>query len=103
MNNEEIYIRDSYTCQKCGCSDQSKLSIAHRIKQGTQTAKQIYKYMIQNHNVYLNKAQINKIIHHSYNRVAACQKECNDSFNIFYKPVERDNLLEKIILKLNYI
>ena len=82
---------------------QSKLSLAHRIKQGVQSEKFIYKYMIEHYNLDLSNKQIKQIIHHPENLVVACRGACNDSFNIFYKPVERNELLEKIIDKLNLI
>jgi len=37
------------------------------------------------------------------NLVTACSGSCNDSQNIFFNPVERDKLMDKILQKRGFI
>jgi hypothetical protein len=95
-----IYSRDFFRCQKCGKDrNQTILGIAHRIKQGKGTEKYIKQFALDRFGLDLKKYEIKKIIDHEDNMVVACNNRCNDSFNIFYKSVQRDELLEQIICK----
>lgn len=96
-----VYTRDFFSCQKCGGVE--NLGIAHRIKSGKGTQKYIKNFMISKYNITLNMMQVNQIINDPLNLILACNGDCNDSFNIFNKPVQRDELLQKIIYKLGFV
>lgn len=96
---EKVYDRYNNTCQKCGKIGNifsGYLSVAHRIAQNQTSEKHIRNYIFNKYSYELRKKDIDKIIHHKYNTVLACKGNCNDSFNIFYNPLKRDNLIEKI-------
>jgi hypothetical protein len=97
FDKQKIFERDNYTCQRCGCTDHSKLSIAHRIKQGEGTLNYIKKTLTRRNIFFADKVIIEKIINSPLNVVTACQQGCNDFYNIFNKPVERDKLLDDIL------
>ena len=104
-----IMERDLYICQRCGKNrNQAKLEIAHRIKQGKKTSKKnqtvnfIKKFMIENYDIYIKKSDAIDIIDHEYNLVVSCDI-CNSSFNLFNKPVPRDELLIQILIKRGII
>lgn len=91
-----IFSRDGFICQTCGKPVYNRQpQIAHRIKQGKQTVNFLLK-----HKKNLTIKQCEAIIHHNLNLVTVCSLKCNDSCNIFFKPVERDELIEKIIGEL---
>ena len=97
---ELVFARDFYVCQKCGNNE--NLGIAHRIKQGHGTINYIKKFVMKKYNLTLKKYQILEIINDPLNLVVACNGACNDSFNIFNKPVQRDELIIKILYKLGF-
>lgn len=100
-----IFIRDGYVCQRCGKNQQeSWLTIAHRIRKGSGSEKWVYNFVYKKYGKELKLNFIREeILNHPDNLVVACAGACNDSVNIFFKPVERDKLLIKIIKKLNII
>lgn len=94
----EIFQRDGFTCQCCGYfGNMSNLSVAHRIKQGKGTLNFIKKFLAKNNIYYNNSFITDNMINHEKNVVVACRGACNDSFNIFFNPVERDKLLMEIL------
>ena len=94
-----VLSRDGYICQQCRilCSPY-QLQIAHRIKKGKGTLNHIKKNFVVD-NMTDNDIK-DKIIDNPMNLVTTCSLRCNDSMNIFYKPVERDSLIKKIIESL---
>jgi hypothetical protein len=104
MTQEQRYriaARDFFSCQKCGKAVGTNGQVAHRIKQGKGSEKYIQNYLIQNYEIFKKLSWIREnIIDNGMNVVYCCSLQCNDSFNIFNKPVERDELLEKIIKKV---
>jgi hypothetical protein len=96
-----IFSRDFYTCQKCGKNkDMSQLQVAHRIRQGKGSEKYI-KEFTDKLGLDLSKTFIREnIINHESNMTTTCSLECNASFNIFFKPLERDALLLRILEQL---
>jgi hypothetical protein len=103
LTKYEILARDGFQCQKCGKLGLN-LQAAHRIKQGNKsskknsTVKHIHNYVLRKYKRELTKQEIYKIIHDERNLVTSCDK-CNDYFNIFFKPVERDQLIDLIYEK----
>lgn len=99
LSKEKILCRDGYSCQKCGKT--GYLELAHRAKQGKGTQRYIYNFIRDNYNVYLKKKDILSIMHDSENLVTSCPG-CNSSFNLYFKPVERDALIKRIY-EINFI
>lgn len=96
MNRQEIFSRDGYICQVCGKPIFNRQpQIAHRIKQGKQTVNFLLKLKKN-----LTIKQCESIIHNRFNLVTVCSLKCNDACNIFFKPVERDELIKKIMQEL---
>lgn len=109
VDRKKIYSRDFFLCQRCFKGrNEVNLEIAHRIKQGDKRSKKNYtfnfirNYVLEKHGIEVSKSQIIEIIDHDYNVVLSCSK-CNDYFNIFNKPEERNDLLNKILVNLGYI
>jgi len=106
LNQDEYYsilVRDNFTCKQCGKTPGiSGLQIAHRIKNGVGTENYIQNYYHLKHgfNFALSMKTIKAIINHPDNLVTVCSLRCNDKQNIFYNPVERDELLLQIIDKV---
>lgn len=99
---KQVLIRDFFSCQRCGKSPGvNGLQIAHRIKSGTGTEKYIQFYLetVQHQEWFLKDIR-EKIIDHPLNLVTTCSLSCNDSFNIFNNPEERDRLINKILINL---
>lgn len=98
----KIMIRDFFTCQKCyKMPGMSGLQIAHRIKSGKGTEKYIQFYLeTVQHQEWLLKEIREQIIDHPLNLVSTCSLSCNDSFNIFNNPEERDKLINEILSDL---
>ena len=91
-----VLMRDCYTCQRCGKNVYiSQLQIAHRIKSGKGTLNHIKKNFSVDK--MTDKDIKENIIDHPLNLVTTCSLRCNDSFNVFNNPVERDKLLNKIM------
>jgi len=94
----EIIVRDRFVCQRCGKPVGVYGQLAHRVKSGKGTLKFIENFLQQNYNKVLTKKDIkNKIIDNKKNLVLTCSLACNDSYNIFNRPMERDELLREII------
>lgn len=93
-----VYARDGYSCKKCG---KPAMQIAHKIRQGSKTIKNpVIKHiktdLLQ---IYNSDKSVNwifeNIVYHKFNLIASCQN-CNDSFNIWNKPVKAQKLLMEI-------
>lgn len=100
IDRYRIFIRDMFTCQKCGkrfSGWQGNLQIAHRIKQGEGTLDWIEGEIERRSCTRSRKWIQDNIIDHPYNTVTACSLACNDSFNLFYNRIEADKLLDKIL------
>lgn len=89
----KVFVRDNYQCQYPGCKFMGSmhLQIAHRISK----TKGNRKYIKKKFNLQTEK-DIDNVIHHELNLVSSCSKH-NSYFNIGNKPVERDELLDKIM------
>jgi 5-methylcytosine-specific restriction endonuclease McrA len=99
----EIFSRDFFTCQRCGATGQEKLTLAHRIKSGVGSEEFLIKYFEAVYNISLQKKQARDILDHQFNLVTACSGRCNDSYNIFFKPNEMNELIYKIAKDLKII
>ena len=102
MNAEQrnnIIERDNYTCQKCGATPgYDNLQIAHRLGNNKRAMRHIENFLELHYKKTLTKKFIQeKIIDNELDVVTTCSLECNASFNLFFRPVERDELLTKII------
>jgi hypothetical protein len=92
---KKVFVRDFFTCRRCGKAGANQL--AHRIHSGKESCRYIQNFISSRYGVDLTKTFINEdILNHPDNLVVACSLPCNDSFNIFYKPVQRDKLIIEI-------
>ena len=104
----EIFERDNWTCQNCGKNiEVDKMQIAHRIRQdasarGTTTIKMVREFWQKNFNETITKKYAKeKIIDNSLNITTVCSLGCNGVFNIYFRPLEVENLLNRIYEDLN--
>jgi len=96
---KKILVRDFYTCQKCGKSGSTQ--VAHRIHKGKESNRYIKNFVYNHYGIELTRAFVDEaILNHPDNLALACSLSCNDSFNIFYKPVQRDILIQQIYEKV---
>lgn len=92
-----IFARDGFICQTCGKPVYNRQpQIAHRIKQGKQSVNFLLK-----EKKCLTVKQAEAILNHELNLVTTCSLKCNDSQNIFFKPVERDELIKQILKEVD--
>jgi len=99
-----IFARDQYICQCCGkhVSTFNTPQIAHKIKSGKGSENHIASYIWEKYNKDRSKKWVKDyIIDNEMNLVSTCSLKCNDSFNIFFNPVERDALIDRIIEETN--
>lgn len=100
---KNVYARDAFMCQKCG---KPAIQIAHKIRQGSKTIKNpVIKHInVDLLHIYNIDKSVNwiweNVIYNEDNLIASCQV-CNDSFNIWNKPVQAQELLDIIYLKLD--
>lgn len=103
MDNDKyitIMARDGFICQECGATPGvAGLQLAHRIKKGKGSEKHIRSFFVR-FGIGLDKAKIREVLSHPDNLVTVCSLKCNDKQNIFYKTVERDELLWKIFRQI---
>ena len=98
FNKKKIFIRDFFTCQSCGGSIYHRHpQIAHKIKQGKGSEDFISKWLLERGYDWSRKKIRDDVINHPFNVVTACSLKCNDAQNLFYKPVDRDILLLRIL------
>ena len=97
-NRRQVIIRDFFTCQSCGEPVRmDKIQIAHKIHQGEESESHISNWL-NGKGLSWSKNRIREsIINNENNVCVTCCSRCNDKQNIFFKPVERDALLEKIL------
>jgi len=94
----KVFIRDFYTCQKCGKSPGiAGLQVAHRIKNGSGTIAWLKGILPKASEKWLQ----DNVINNPLNLATACCLECNDSFNIFFDEIESKKLLKKILLSID--
>lgn len=97
---DKVFSRDKYLCVNCGKHIQTYNScqIAHSIKSGKGSENHIMSYIWQHYQKDRSRKWVNKyILNCEMNLSSVCSLSCNDSRNIFYKPIERDLLIDKII------
>jgi len=99
---QRIMARDNYTCMRCGKTGIG-LELAHRVKRGKGTAETLVKYFRQAYQKELSKKECEDIIDDDDNLVVACSGSCNSSYNIFFRPIEAVELIEKIGIKKGII
>ena len=98
IDREHIFARDSYTCCNCGQPVlKGQPQIAHRIKQGKGTENYLKKYIMSKYGIFAKPVLIKRIVHHEKNLRSTCCLSCNDAQNIFYKPEQRDRLVDEIL------
>ena len=95
---EEVFIRDMYTCQKCGKTPgQDGLQIAHRMHQGKQTENYIIGVINAEYGVSVSRKWVkDHVIDHPLNVATSCP-DCNSYFNLLFKRVEAKKLLDTIL------
>lgn len=103
FDRRKIMVRDYWTCITCGERvDQHLIQIAHKIKQdktqgGRGSVAHISDWLEKTHGLLLSKTEIiANYINHPFNVCVTCSQICNDAQNIFYSPIKRDALLERI-------
>ena len=108
FNKKLIAIRDFWHCQSCGKKvDIQDYQIAHRIKQdktqkGRGSVAHVRQWLVDHYGLDMSTTEIvSDIINHPANVCVTCCSRCNDSMNIFNKPVARDSLLRKIMKDLH--
>ncbi len=98
----EIFARDFFTCQRCGKTGIG-LTVAHKIKRGVGSQEWLISYMLKNCEIlHVKKSTAEDILDDPDNLVTACFGRCNDSYNIFHKLAQRDELINGILKKRGY-
>jgi hypothetical protein len=103
MNSEsrdKVFARDLYRCVICGEHIQryNSCQIAHHVKSGKGSELHIMAYLWSKYKKDRSRAWVNKyILDNEMNLSSVCSLKCNDACNIFFKPIERDALIDKII------
>jgi len=95
-----IFCRDEFICQKCGCHivKNGSPQIAHKIRQGKQAETHVMIYLWDKYKKDRSRKWCRDyIINNELNLASTCSLDCNSSFNIFGKPIERDKLIDLII------
>jgi len=96
----KVFARDEYLCQVCGkhISVNGSPQLAHRIRQGKQAEKHCMIYIWNKYNKDRSHNWCKDfIIDSDLNLLSTCSLECNSRCNIFFKSIERDNLIDEII------
>jgi len=97
-----VFNRSGYLCEVCGSPIRGKNSpqIAHRIHKGKTAENHIMAYLWNTYGVDRNRRYVREnILENEKNLMAVCGGKCNDMCNIFFRPVERDALLDLIFQK----
>jgi hypothetical protein len=97
---DKVFCRDNFKCVICGKHIQTYNScqVAHSIKSGKGSENHIMAYIWSKYKKDRSRAWINKyILDNEMNLSSVCSLSCNDACNIFFKPVERDELIDRII------
>ena len=74
--------------------------MAHRIKSGKGSENYVISFIFHEYNETITKKEAKEILYDPENLITACRGNCNDSFNLFFKPLERDALIKKIYEKI---
>lgn len=96
----DIFHRDGYKCVACGKHMQTYNScqIAHSIKSGKGSENHIMAYIWSKYKKDRSRRWVQDfILDNPLNLSTTCCLSCNDSRNIFFNPVERDALIDRII------
>jgi 5-methylcytosine-specific restriction endonuclease McrA len=95
-----IFSRDQFLCTACGkhIVINGTPQLAHNIKSGKGSENHIIAYIWNTYRKDRSRKWVNKyILDNDMNLSSTCSLKCNDSKNIFFKPVERDALIDRII------
>jgi len=107
MNSEirdSVFTRNNYRCEVCGLHVQhyNTMQVAHKIKSGKGSELHIMVYIWEKYRKDRSRKWVNDfILDNELNLSGVCSLKCNDSKNIFFKPLERDALIDKIIEETN--
>jgi len=96
----KVFARDEYLCQVCGkhISANGSPQLAHRIKSGKGSQNHITAYIWNKYQKDRSaKWATDFIIDSELNLMSTCSLDCNSRCNIFFKSIERDNLIDEII------
>ena len=96
----KVIARSGFFCIVCNKPLQHKnnLQVAHRIHKGRQAEDHIMAFIWNNYRKDRSRKWVrDNILENQMNLVAVCSPPCNDKINIFFKVVERDELLIKIL------
>ena len=94
---ELVYKRDGGVCENCKKVLQyTQFQMAHRIKKGKGSEDFIKRYALNYYNKQITTKEAQKILNHEKNLATTCPGACNDAMNIFYNPLKRKLLIDKI-------
>lgn len=99
---DKVFSRNQYRCEVCGLHVQhyNTCQIAHSIKSGKGSENHIMAYIWEKYQKDRSRKWVNDfILDNPLNLSGVCSLKCNDSKNIFFKPIERDLLIDEIIEK----
>ena len=94
-----IFDRDAWMCP-CGYPVRffHTEQIAHRIHKGKQSTNYIIYFIRDNYKEDVSRKWVyENVLNHDKNIIGVCSAICNDAQNIFFKNMERDNLLREIL------
>jgi len=97
---DNVFSRDEYRCVVCGehIQTHNNMQIAHRIHKGITAENHIMQFIWEHFRKDRSRTWVrDNIIENENNLSSTCSLECNSACNIFFKPVERDALLMKLI------
>ena len=97
---DKVFLRDMFVCQVCGkhINRYSTPQLAHQIKSGKGSERHITAYIWNKYQKDRSgKWATDFIIDNELNLLSTCGLDCNSRCNIFNKPVQRDELIDRII------
>jgi hypothetical protein len=100
QTRESVFSRSEYLCEVCGnhVSKYSTPQIAHRVHKGKTAENYIMSFIWNEFKKDRSRKWVrDNILEVAENLKAVCSLKCNDKVNIFFKPVERDELLRELI------
>lgn len=102
----KVFARSGYTCEICGkpVSQYGTAQLAHRIHKGKTAENHILPFIWNTYQKDRSRKWVQDYILESpLNLVPVCSIRCNDKANIFFKSVQRDELIKKIIESENLL